>query len=364
MRIAYDYQIFCAQTVGGISRYIAKLAALIGELNDVRVVAPLHQNQYLLDSPRGLVYGKGILRYPAKTSRILNAVNFHLSKRFMRSWHPDVVHETFYSAIPTGPTGTPTILTVYDMIDELFPAQNSGQFIEAKKKAIDRAEHIITISDSTKTDLVNILHIDQNKISTVYLGFDKYKREINNEYYSTCIQYPFLLYVGARGGYKNFYNFLQAYAQSIALKKNMNVVAFGGGKFTGKELQLICKLGLSENQVLQVSGDDLTLGEYYSKAVAFVYPSLYEGFGLPPLEAMAHDCPVVSSDTSSMPEVIGNAAAFFNPYSIDDMTNSIESVVFSQDRKSSLIKFGRKRLEFFSWNKCASETFEIYKKLG
>jgi glycosyltransferase involved in cell wall biosynthesis len=364
MRIAYDYQIFCQQTVGGISRYIARLATVTGELNDVRVVAPLHQNQYLLDSPKDLVYGKGISRYPSKTNRIFNTINFYLSKRFMLSWHPDVVHETFYSPIATGPSGTPTILTVHDMIDELFPAKNSEKLIAAKKKAINRAEHIITVSDSTKTDLINILHIDPNKISTVYHGFDKYKREINSEYCSPNIQRPFLLYVGARGGYKNFCNFLQAYAQSVALKNNMDVVAFGGGKFTGKELQFICKLGLSENQVLQVSGDDLTLGEYYSKAVAFVYPSLYEGFGLPPLEAMAHDCPVVSSDTSSMPEVIGNAAAFFNPYSIDDMTNSIESVVFSQDRKSSLIKFGRKRLEFFSWNKCASETFEIYKKLG
>ena len=363
MRIAYDYQIFCEQSVGGISRYIVNLATVMGELNDVKVIAPFHQNQYLLDSPRGLVYGKGIPRYPAKTGRIFNAINFQLSKRFMRSWHPDVVHETFYSGIPTGPTGTPTILTVHDMIDELFPAKNSDKFIAAKKKAINRAEHIITVSESTKTDLINILHIDKNKISIVYHGFDKYKREINSEYYSSNIQSPFLLYVGARGRYKNFYNFIQAYAQSAPLKNNMNVIAFGGGKFTSKELQFISKLGLGENQVLQVSGNDLTLGEYYSKAVAFVYPSLYEGFGLPPLEAMAHDCPVVSSDRSSMPEVIGNAAAFFNPYIIDDMTNSIESVVFSQDRKSSLIKLGQKRLEFFSWNKCASETFELYKKL-
>jgi glycosyltransferase involved in cell wall biosynthesis len=123
------------------------------------------------------------------------------------------------------------------------------------------------------------------------------------------------------------------------------------------------KLGFADGQVRQVNGGDSILANYYRGAEAFVYPSLYEGFGIPPLEAMACMCPVVASNSSSMPEVIGDAGEFFNPYDQDDMTNAIERVVYSDERKESLKKSGIRRLSYFSWDKCALETLAIYSQM-
>ena len=129
------------------------------------------------------------------------------------------------------------------------------------------------------------------------------------------------------------------------------------------ELEEISVLGFLEDQVIQKSGDDDLLGSLYSTARSFVYPSLYEGFGIPPLEAMANQCPVISSKTSSMPEVIGEAAEYFDPTDTDDMKRAIEDVVYSDSYIKKLRQSGKERLTTFSWNKCSRETLNIYKKV-
>jgi glycosyltransferase involved in cell wall biosynthesis len=106
----------------------------------------------------------------------------------------------------------------------------------------------------------------------------------------------------------------------------------------------------------------MCLSEFYNQANIFVYPSLYEGFGLPPLEAMANNCAVASSNTSSMPEVIGNAGEFFDPYDLDDIKQAIENVVYSNKRTNELLSLGIKRASEFTWKKCAEKTLNVYKK--
>jgi glycosyltransferase involved in cell wall biosynthesis len=123
-------------------------------------------------------------------------------------------------------------------------------------------------------------------------------------------------------------------------------------------------LGFAENQVRQVSGDDGLLGYYYRLARAFIYPSLYEGFGIPPLEAMAHQCPVISSNASSMPEVIGNAAEYFVPNECESVRFAIEAVVYSEQRIDDLKKKGVARLSHFSWSKCTQETLAVYQSVS
>ena len=102
---------------------------------------------------------------------------------------------------------------------------------------------------------------------------------------------------------------------------------------------------------------------FRSSASIFVYPSLYEGFGIPLLEAMALDCPIACSNTSSLPEVVGNAAEFFNPQQPDSMTNAIENVLFSSDKSTELVKLAREQVKKFSWEKTAKETKEVYLSL-
>jgi glycosyltransferase involved in cell wall biosynthesis len=174
---------------------------------------------------------------------------------------------------------------------------------------------------------------------------------------------PYLLYVGLRGGYKNFEGLLRAVAASPMLRADYDVIAFGGGSFRSSETAMISQLGFGDGRVLQMGGGDSLLGELYAHADAFVYPSAYEGFGFPPLEAMTQGCPVVASNTSSMPEVIGDAGEFFDPGSVEDIRRAIEAVVYSRDRGQELVRLGYARIKMFSWEKCASETMAVYRSL-
>jgi glycosyltransferase involved in cell wall biosynthesis len=157
---------------------------------------------------------------------------------------------------------------------------------------------------------------------------------------------------------------LRAVASRRELLDTFDIVAFGSRRFTASEMLLIQTLGLREGSVHHFNGDDSVLGQLYRDATAFVYPSLYEGFGLPPLEAMAHGCPVVTSNTSSLPEVVGGAGEFFSPNDIDEQAQAIFNVVFNPNRRDRLIRLGQERLEIFSWQRCANETCDVYREFS
>jgi glycosyltransferase involved in cell wall biosynthesis len=142
------------------------------------------------------------------------------------------------------------------------------------------------------------------------------------------------------------------------------VVCFGGGDLREDELELMRELALSPALVEQVGGGDDVLAVYYENAAAFVYPSLYEGFGIPPLEAMALGCPVVCSNTSSIPEVVGDAGEYFDPADVDSIRTSLENVLQSNERRAELIQKGFKKRAEFSWERCAKETLKIYRGLA
>lgn len=366
MKIAFDYQTFCNQNFGGISRYFARIAPHLVRLEqDVRIFAPIHQNAYAKNLMPGIVSGVSVPRYPPKSWRLFTTVNRLIAKRAINNWNPDIVHETFYSPYKSSSNNRYTVITVYDMIHELF--KNSfpinDKTTEIKRLAIKRADHVICISNNTRIDLINILNIPEEKVSYVHLGFEQLTFSLNESLIPLQNEQPFLLYVSGRNNYKNFDRFLQSVSQSKKLIKNFDIIAYGGGQFTHKELELIKKLGFRKGQVRQVSGSDTLLQSYYKQAHAFIYPSLYEGFGLPPLEAMAYNCPVISSNSSSMPEILGGAAEFFNPYEIDDITRAIENVVFSEERINQLQELGCIQFKKFTWSRCARETLSVYKKI-
>ena len=152
---------------------------------------------------------------------------------------------------------------------------------------------------------------------------------------------------------------LLAYSSNDNLKRDFDLIAFGGGTFKNYELKFFDELKLKKSQIKYIEGNDNYLRDIYSEASVFVYPSLYEGFGLPPLEAMSCGCPVACSNNSSIPEVVGNAA-FFNPSSISSISNSLESLLYDEEEKK-LVFAGYERIKDFGWDKCAKETFETYK---
>ncbi|ADL55307.1 glycosyltransferase family 4 protein [Gallionella capsiferriformans] len=366
IRLAYDHQIFATQQYGGISRYFFELASRLDNHKEceVSVIAPLYVNQYLsAKSNSAFVHGKLFPWAFRGFRRTVNTVNQLLLPAYWVGERFDIIHETYFSKTAYGSANC-RVLTVYDMISELYPEQFIGisEAASIKRAAVARADHIICISESTRRDLIRIFGVDEHKTSVVHLGYSL-SADSGIRVARLASGKPYLLYVGMRQpDYKNFMGFCRAYSTSAQLMSDFDIVAFGGGGFTLSERQMLDKLGI-QNNVHQVGGNDAELCAYYKGAAIFVYPSMYEGFGIPPLEAMNFGCPVACSNVSSVPEVVGEAAEFFDPSDESDMRRAIESVVYSESRVECLRTLGTERLAFFSWDKCAQETLGIYQDL-
>ena len=368
MKIAYDAQIFFEQAYGGVSRYFCEIASRISEYQDLQVsiTAPMHINAYLEHLPKQIVSG---FRLP-KTDHLalsVRGVGMLIGDLMLRAVSPDIVHETYYFPYRFGPRRARRILTIHDMIHEKFASDfaSTDRTARFKLMSVERADHIICVSESTRRDLIELLGIIPDKISVIYHGFGLKNDAVPNVGETALSSAePYLLYVGNRERYKNFSGLLQAYATSFKLQKCCRLVCFGGGSFSPTELEAMEKLGLNVGRVVQIGGSDQVLATLYNSAVALVYPSLYEGFGIPPLEAMSFDCPVICSNESSIPEVVGDAGMYFDPNDIENMRDAIEHTVESNSQQNLLIAKGRQRLKMFSWDRCARETADVYRSLN
>jgi glycosyltransferase involved in cell wall biosynthesis len=365
MKILFDYQIFCLQQYGGISRYFFELANYIAVNveSKVEIFTPLYINEYLSLNiglrRKGIKIPcvSGVKRFGAWG---ISAALAYLMLRTRRDL--DIFHETYYSQLDCCPHTAKRIITVFDMVQEKFLetsfARNKTRY--AKAHAVKRADHVICISENTRRDLIEQLSVPEEKTSVVYLGYCLTAKEIMKP---PVWDKPYILYVGKRGGYKNFAGLLRAYAKSLWLKEKFLLVCFGGGQFSTEERELMNTRGISPHNIIQISGGDAVLAGLYSTAAALVYPSLYEGFGIPPLEAMSFGCPVVCSRTSSLPEVVGSAAELFDPADEEEMCTAIERIISSTERSQLLVDRGYERIKQFSWEKCAQDTLDVYKKV-
>lgn len=365
MKILYDYQIFTEQKYGGVSRYhfeLAKNINLIEAKKDtVKIISPLYRNHYLNEKNINFSF-KGH-KFPdfskfVKLSSIINSFFFPIL-----SWYfnPNIIHQTYYNTSKYLPSRAKKIITIHDMVHELFPNQflKNDKTTKLKKKALEEADHIICVSKNTQDDLINLFNINAEKTTVIYHGLSLGQQVIR---YPKKAKKPYLLYVGKREGYKNFKRFIEAYS-SNKIKNFYDIVIFGGGKMSKDEIEMFNKLEIPKTSFKQIDGNDSLLAGYYKNASLFVYPSLYEGFGIPPLEAMSFGCPVVCSNTSSIPEVVGDAALLFNPYSVESIRENIICALYNEKIKLSLIAKGQKRVKKFTWKKCAEQTYKVYEKV-
>ncbi len=365
MKVAYDYQVFSWAKYGGISRYIYEIASrtINSPDFDASIFAGLYVNEYLKKCDSEFVKGWQIPLI-SKSAKIVSAINAKLSKGWLADYNPDIVHETYYSYRRIAPKRSKTVVTVYDMLHEKFGhtmKKKDREFSVVKAAAIKRADSVICISENTKKDLMELLDIDPDKISTIHLGYSLQNNFLHC--YPKQIKHPYILYVGERRlEYKNFNRLLQAYASSKLLKDNFKLVCFGSKSFSSAEISIIHNLGLID-KIIYISGDDTVLSSLYTHASALVYPSLYEGFGLPLLEAMSYGCPVVCSNTSSIPEVVSDAGKYFEPSEIDSISSALETVIFDDTKRQKLIIKGKERVKSFSWEMCAKQTQLVYKSL-
>lgn len=367
MRVGYTYHAFCRQAYTGITRYLTRLISDLDSQDfcDVKVFAPFYTNNFLSNLKSELVSGHHISANSTITRPAIRYLNSLLVPRQLAQWKPALVHETYYSAKPSVRSECRTVLTVYDMIHEKFPDNfhRWDRTRQLKALAVSRADHIICISENTRRDLISLLNVPAEKISVVYLGVDnpkgKFLQTEEENSISSFRNRPYLLYIGQRGGYKNFLGLMKAYAASPNLTKEFDVICFGGGAFSKHELKFLNSLKIND-KVYQINGKDNTLSHLFNQATLFIYPSLYEGFGLPLLEAMTHGCAVACSNTSSIPEVVGNAGAYFNPYDIESIRSTLEEATASENMRHKLTKNGFAQQEEFTWERCAKETFSVY----
>lgn len=362
MQIVFDSQIFGIQRFGGISRYIVELADTLGSIDnvDARILAPLHVNQILGASD---VARRGVSwMVPKLRSGIRRRVEKIATELSLSTGSFDILHSTYYLRHCRPRNSKALVVTVHDMIHEIMPGSfpEDDPTVNLKRKSVEAADHVICVSENTRQDLCRLLDVDVMKTSVVHHGVS-FRDPLNIVSYA--FSRPYVLYVGQRGGYKNFDLFLRAFALTPARKSGVALVAFGGSGFSRYELQLIEGLGFTNGSVIHMSGDDELLSALYSGALAFIYPSLYEGFGMPVLEAMSMGCPVAAANSSSIPEAGGDAVEYFDPTSQDDIARAIDVVVSSPSRSRALREKGFCRAKAFSWRKAAEETLGVYRNL-
>jgi glycosyltransferase involved in cell wall biosynthesis len=276
----------------------------------------------------------------------------------------DLLHPTYYQPYFLSELkGKPYIITVYDMIHELYVKdykELNNNTVEYKKETICKANQIIAISESTKNDLLQIYGIPENKIEVIYLG-----NPLEGVRSSKVEGLPqkYILFVGSRLGYKNFIFFVSSIERLLRENTKLFLICAGGPDFSTKERMLLSKLKIG-GQVKRIKfKNDNELGYIYKNALAYVLPSLYEGFGMQALEAMSMGCPVVASKTSSIPEVCGNAAVYIDPEDARSISSGVRKVLNNQELRNDLIKLGFKQVKKFSWKKMVQETLRVYEKV-
>ncbi|GAB3541179.1 glycosyltransferase family 4 protein [Spirosoma fluminis] len=366
MKILYDHQAFTGARFGGVARYFYDLIVSLRKKGvDTTLSVRFSNNDYLLNSRQFHTYPFQYFLGYMYTSMLFSQVNRLLSSIQLIRKDYDVFHPTFFHSYFLKFIGNkPFVLTYHDVIKEKL-GDAYGHLDNAskaqKQELLDRSAHVIAVSENTKKDLVEVFTIDPDKITVVHHATNFRTLSVPDTFQ---IQAPetYLLYVGMRGTYKNFGFFLKAVAPILKKSPGIRLVCAGGGDFSDAEKLLIGSLDLTD-QVVHFAINDFILFRLYEHALAFVYPSLYEGFGIPILEAFAAGCPVVLSNTSCFPEVAQDAALYFDPTSEVSIQQQIERVIIDDTLRQSLRQKGYERQQAFSPENVVSQTLDVYRRV-
>ncbi|HBJ73696.1 MAG TPA: hypothetical protein DDY88_08355 [Actinobacteria bacterium] len=360
VHLAIDEQIFAIQEYGGISRLFAELAKQYSlnptfgvELEPLR--API-VNRYILDNPEVV-----------RALEVTTAPNsYRALAHYFTSRRPrvdvDVVHSTFY--LPRGLSGYPgakRVVTIHDMIPERMPkTRRRLDFITRKQRYVELADHVICVSAATQADLMSTYGKIEGEVSVVHHGVDPIFKPGAARWEDLPEKY--VLFVGNRGQYKDANVLLRAFAEVASEFSDLVLLFVGGGRFTSAETQLIRQLGIQE-RVRQRSLPDAEMSAAYGNAELCVFPSRFEGFGLPALESMACGTPTVLASASSLPEVGGEGAVYFEPGHVNELTRVMRELLSDEQLRYELAARGLLRASQFSWEKSARETAAVYDSL-
>ena len=371
MRIIIDAQPLL-EPLAGIGRYTRSLLKTLTEIdseNDYFLYygASLRQARANLphfDNPN---FHNKLIKFPGKIFRLLTEkLPVFPVGSFLREY--DVYHGLNYY-VPN--LSFPSIVNIYDLSCMLFPHCFTRQRLRdigyKMKVSVKRAGKIITGSQSTKADIVNFLNVGEEKIEVTWFGVEEIFHPVDDEkllFFRKKYGLPerFILFVGTIEPRKNILNLVRAFHK---LDRDMSLVIAGRKGWLFEEIfKEVERLNLGERIIFldHIAESDLPL--LYNAASVFVYPSLYEGFGFPPLEAMACGVPVITSNKSSLPEIVGEAGILINPEDAGEIREAIITVLDDDSLKREMIRKGLGRAKRFSWKTCAKETLRLYREVG
>ncbi len=283
--------------------------------------------------------------------------------RLLKANDFDLFHPTYYDPYFLNYLKKPLVVTIHDMTYERLPEYFWARdpLSQQKRLNIERADLIIAISETTRHDLLDLYPaLDPGKVRVVYHGIDLESPLV----VSSTLDLPadYLLFVGDRSGYKNFYLLLEAFRSLSRRYPDLHLILAGGGNLEVAEHEAIHRANLG-NRITHRHASDPELNALYQNAALFIYPSLYEGFGLPILEAFRAGCPMLLSDTACFREIAADAAAFFEPRSHEDLVDRIQTLLDDPDLRQGLVEKGRLRLQDFPIETCVQKTLDLYREL-
>ena len=379
MRIGIDARFF--GTIGkGLGRYTQKLLENLEEIpaqggpvsgSDNQYYVFLRRENWNEYQPKKVNFTKVLADIPWYGLR--EQIFF---PRLLKKFYLDLVHFPHFN-VPYSYRGN-FIVTIHDLILFHYPtvrASTLSPWIYSLKKAayhvvirnaVRNAKKIIAVSEHTREDILKHFHVPPEKITVTYESADFEKvsspvRPADETLKIYGIMKPYVMYVGNAYPHKNLEKLVLVFKEISKTHSHLNLVLIGKEDYFYARLKkFVAKRGI-RNVVFADFVPDVDLKTIYREALAYIFPSLYEGFGLPPLEAMAHGVPVVSSNASCMPEILGDAAIYFDPKAATEMKDVIEKAISDNGLRSKLITQGREQLKKYSWKKMAAETLEIYK---
>ncbi len=362
MRILYDGLIYAEQRAGGVNRYFANIIRRLPP--DFHPILTTHRNHEINypAHPNLKIYRYNKFR-PERVSFRLEKLYF---RRAVAASRIDIAHPTYYWLLTRRELDEyrcPVVLTVHDMIHEVFSAEldPTGRHAEAKRKALRAAQAIICVSEHTKNDLLERYPLLEDKAVVIPQASEL--NESLSHGPESVPERPYYLYVGARLGYKNFDRLLAAFARVATARPELALCVVGPALSRVEETR-IAELKLTGRIETYGHIGDRHLAKLYRRSVALAYPSLYEGFGIPPVEAMACGAAVIAARAASIPEVVGDAGLLFDPYSTDDLADALALLFDDASERERLVARGRVRAKLFSWDRTAARTVEVYRAVA
>lgn len=366
--IIYDDEIFVRQKYGGVSRIFFELIRKIKSTNNWSVEI----NNFYSENPLLINLNISHIR------PFLKSINFPLKNKLVRAvslsysrykttgairkatnaiFHPTFYNDYYLNSLKHNKQ-VKLIFTVHDLIHEIYPVSKAYKEIsEYKRKNLEVADLIITVSENTKKDLIKFYpFVDESIVFVIHLA--ETVSQATPQFINDLPQ-DYVLFVGERAGYKNFDILLDAFNHVHKKHQSLYLVVAGGQSYNKHELKKIKEYGLA-NRIIKLSVNDSQLNYLYTNAKAFVFPSKYEGFGIPILEAYACGTPLITSGCGSIKEVAEDCCLYFDPNDPLDLANKMELIISDESLRSNLIVKGKERARLFSWEKHVNETLKIY----